>query len=105
MIECYFRVEDFVFPGNGWTDFEWILDSWENEFRKLELEGYCELWFADGPYQLNIMREDTNQYSFEFIQRTDVGVSVEYSLTLGAAQSIHILARALRKRRTDNPKH
>jgi hypothetical protein len=105
MIECYLRLGEFAFPGNAWTDFEWILEGWEEELRKLDRDDRCELWFADGPYQLNITHEHTDQYYFEFVKRTAHDSSVVHSFVLGADQSIRILAIALEGWRLRRSRH
>jgi hypothetical protein len=90
----FFTLGDFTFPGNGWTDFSYLAEAWLENLADLERNGSCELWFADGPYQVNITA-DGDQYIFDFIERTASGDSRQQLAVLSRERSIVNLVASL----------
>lgn len=92
--EIFFVSGDYTFPSVGWTDLSDVTDGWRDELSNLDRHGACELWFLDGPYQVNITVDD-GLFEFEFAVRTTKGTSVQNILKFTRENSIENILQSI----------
>ena len=98
--DIYVSLDDFAFPGKGWTDFgKNILVWWLDEFRKLHAgeakKVQCK--FMDGNYRFDVTVINSKTWKVEFIKERAESEEIQQVGEVNADQATETLLEATEK--------